>query len=53
VTLPSSFSSYGLNAITAKSDSGIWVFSNTDSPSVPLLLGNWNAGNQPLILSHS
>ena len=45
VTLPSSFSSYGLNAITAKSDSDIWVFSNTGSPSVPLLLANWNGSS--------
>ena len=90
VKLPSSFSSYGLNAITARSDSDIWVFSNTGSPGVPLLLAhfngtswttspsplppntlvsigsaasspshvwlfgtNYNAGNEPLILSHS
>jgi hypothetical protein len=45
VTLPSSFSSYGLNAITAQSASDIWVFSNTGSPSVPLLLGNWNGSS--------
>jgi len=90
VKLPSSFSSRGLNAITARSDSDVWVFSNTGSPQRPLLLAhfngslwrtspsplppntlaqigsaaishshawlfgtNFNAGNQPLILSHS
>jgi hypothetical protein len=45
MTLPSSFSSYGLNAITAKSDSDGWVFSNTGSPSAPMLLGNWNGSS--------
>jgi len=45
VTLPSSFASFGLNAITAKSDSDIWVFSNTGSPSTPMLLGNWNGSS--------
>jgi hypothetical protein len=45
VTLPSSFSSYGLNAITAQSASDVWVFSNTGSPSVPLLLANWNGSS--------
>jgi hypothetical protein len=32
-------------AVTAKSDSDVWVFSNTGSPSVPLLLANWNGSS--------
>jgi hypothetical protein len=43
--LPSSFSSFGLNAVTARSASDLWVFSNTGSPGVPLLLANWNGSS--------
>jgi hypothetical protein len=42
VKLPDNFSSRRLNAITARSDSDLWVFSYTGSPSVPLLLAHFN-----------
>jgi hypothetical protein len=43
MTTPSRFSGSGVLAMTARSDSDVWIFSESDPLTEPLLLANWTA----------
>lgn len=45
MTTPSSFSGAGVFAMTAKSDSNVWIFSKHDPLTASLLLANWNGSS--------
>jgi hypothetical protein len=45
MTTPSSFSGAGVLAMTAQSDSDVWIFSESNPLTEPLLLANWNGSS--------
>jgi hypothetical protein len=45
MTTPSSFADEGVLAMTAQSDSDVWIFSEGDPLTDPLLLANWNGSS--------
>jgi len=45
MTTPSSFADEGVLAMTAQSDSDVWIFSEGDPLPDPLLLANWNGSS--------
>lgn len=45
MTTPSSFAGEGVLAMTAQSDSDVWIFSEGDPLTDPLLLANWNGSS--------
>jgi hypothetical protein len=45
MTTPSSFSDAGVLAMTAKSNSDLWIFSESNPLTQPLLLANWNGSS--------
>jgi hypothetical protein len=45
MTTPSSFSGAGVLAMTAKSDSYVWIFSVHNPLTAAVLLANWNGSS--------
>jgi hypothetical protein len=45
MTTPSSFADAGVLAMTAQSDSDVWIFSESNPLTEPLLLANWNGSS--------